>query len=596
MSSDVRLNLARKWRAKVFDHIIGQDLTIRILKNSLYVGNYFPVYLFWGQRGSGKTSTARVFAAALNCEMLDTFRDDPQKSPFPCLHCPSCKAMMAGKHPDFIEMDAASHTGVDNVRQIIDAASLMPLLGRKKIYLIDEAHMLSKAAFNAFLKILEEPPASVLFILATTDPGKIIDTVKSRCFQLFFKPVAMRPLHEHLKKVCGDEDIAYESEALTMIIQETSGSVRDALNLLEQVRFAQGTISKIGIEQVLGHIDDERLLRLFEIILYHGTTKLLPFLEKLNIRLYSAEYIWGRLILLIRAAIWLKHDIEPQNYHEQIAHLRTLIQKISLAKLAKLLDRFYKQERLFLKTTDKHLFLEILLLQACQRNDTPTNSNTTPASPLPPPVQEDEENDEYEYSEEEEEEDDENDDEEIDDAKTVNSCAHGAVGSLWNDFLVAIKQCDDPLLNSIFKQGQFSEFDSSNATVTVAFSKEFVFFKEWLDTTKKVWNPLLQKIFGESVIFNPLFTLEGEVIHNQCQQDIHAQKPAENVACNMAACNMDVASSQNNVKISMPRPQKNIQQSYARVKRKIIDVSDAQYWQKSNLLLRYFPGVVSECL
>src|SRR5438132_590836 len=119
--------------------------------------------------------------------------------------------MLSGKHPDFIEIDAASHTGVDNVRQIIDAASLFPILGRKKIYLIDEAHMLSKAAFNAFLKILEEPPTSVLFILATTDPQKIIDTVKSRCFQLFFTPVDSQRLLDHLTVVCKTEQINYES-------------------------------------------------------------------------------------------------------------------------------------------------------------------------------------------------------------------------------------------------------------------------------------------------------------------------------------------------------------------------------------------------
>ena len=218
MMGEVKLNLARKWRSKQFEEIVGQDLSVRMLKNSLYLQQYFPVYLFSGQRGCGKTTTARIFAASLNCEQLSEFQKNPQNHIIPCRKCLSCKAMECGNHPDFIEIDAASHTGVDNVRSLIDSAFLLPLMGRKKIYLIDEAHMLSKAAFNALLKILEEPPASVTFILATTDPQKIIDTVHSRCFQLFFRPVAMEVLHARLREVCTQENIAFYDAGLTLII------------------------------------------------------------------------------------------------------------------------------------------------------------------------------------------------------------------------------------------------------------------------------------------------------------------------------------------------------------------------------------------
>lgn len=594
--NDVNLNLSRKWRARLFDHIIGQDLTVRILKNNLYVGNYFPVYLFWGQRGSGKTSTARVFAAATNCDRLQVFHKDPKQCSVPCLQCASCCAMLEGKHPDFIEIDAASHTGVDNVRQIIDAASLMPLLGRKKIYLIDEAHMLSKAAFNAFLKILEEPPSSVFFILATTDPEKIIDTVKSRCFQLFFKPIAYKPLFNHLIDICNAERISYEQEALSFIIKETDGSVRDALNLLEQVRFAVGSVSKAGVVQVLGHIDDDMLVKLFEILLCSGTTQLLSFLEKLNIWTFSAEHLWHRLILLIRSVIWLKHDLEPQQYDNHRARLRTVIQKVSLRQLTKLLERFYKQEPLFLKTTDKHLFLEILLLQICQHNDTTNNSNTSSAAPLPPPIQqvddEDKEDDEY-MDEDEEEEDDEEDD--IDEFKSSSQLIKGGVSCvLWNDFLVHIERLDNPLLSSIFKQGIFSHFDSTASRVTVSFSKEFIFFNEWLDNSRSLWHPLLQKVFGKSVVFNPLFTLEGQTGNGQFQQEDTAQ---------ISSATMNVSRKENvkpSTLTSVPVEKRFSMQTQfngrnrTHTKRKLLDVSDVQQWQKANLLLRYFPGVVSE--
>ena len=176
-------NLARAWRAKTFDELIGQELSVRLLKNSLAKKCLFPVYLLSGLRGSGKTSMGRIFAAAVNCERLHDFQvsgasESSDAVSLPCLKCASCCAMRAGNHPDFVEIDAASYTGVDNVRQIIESASFLPVMGSKKVYLIDEAHMLSKAAFNAFLKILEEPPATVLFLLATTEDHKILDTVK----------------------------------------------------------------------------------------------------------------------------------------------------------------------------------------------------------------------------------------------------------------------------------------------------------------------------------------------------------------------------------------------------------------------------------
>src|SRR5579872_4897129 len=294
--NEIKLNLARKWRSQRFDDIVGQELCVRMLKNSLYKGQFFPVYLLCGQRGCGKTTTARVFAAAVNCQKLSLFQSNPQLNQLPCLACDSCVAMMTGTHPDFIEMDAASHTGVDHVRQIIEAASLLPLLGRKKIYLIDEAHMLSKAAFNALLKILEEPPMSVLFILATTDAQKIIETVRSRCFQLFFKPIETASLYNHLMHVCEQENIKFVEDGLYTIIRESEGSARDALNLLEQVRFSSSVVSKQNVLAVLGHVDDAHIIKLLEIVLSKSPHDFIQYLHDISFESVSAEFIWNRLI------------------------------------------------------------------------------------------------------------------------------------------------------------------------------------------------------------------------------------------------------------------------------------------------------------
>jgi hypothetical protein len=439
--------------------------------------------------------------------------------------------------------------------------------------------------------------------LATTDPEKIIDTVKSRCFQLFFKPIDYQPLFNHLSDVCNVEKIPYEQEALSFIIKETDGSVRDALNLLEQVRFAIGSVSKAGVIQVLGHIDDDMLLKLFEILLWRSTTQLLPFLEKLNIRTFSAEHLWHQLILLIRSVIWLKHDIEPRQYHNYIERLRTMIQKISLRQLTKLLERFYKQEPLFLKTLDKHLFLEILLLQVCQHNDTTNNSNTSSAAPLPPPIQpvddeDGEENDDDEYIDEDEEEDDEDEIEEIDEFKSSGKLIKGEASCvLWDDFLVHINHLDNPLLSSIFKQGVFSHFDSASSRVIISFSKEFIFFNEWLDNSRSLWHPLLQKVFGGSVVFNPLFILEGQAVNGFQQEDTVQISSAmmTNVSRKVdGKSNILTSSVSGEKRFSMQTQFNGRNRTYTDTKRKLFDISDVQLWQKANLLVRYFPGVVSE--
>ncbi len=304
------LNLARKWRPKTFDEIIGQDISVRMIKNSLYLNKLFPVYLFAGQRGCGKTSMARVFAAAINCHELSEFRKNPKKYVIPCMHCDSCKNIRGGRHPDFIEMDAASHTGVDSVRQIIESCSYMPVSGGKKIYLIDEAHMLSKAAFNAFLKILEEPPESVVFILATTEMHKIPDTVRSRCFQAFFNPVGTVELKKHLLDLCKKEDIVIDEDALDLMLQEAEGSVRDALNILERIRFLNEKITKDVVLKALGKISDEQLLKLMQILLEQKPKELLQFFNEIKFFEMTPKNLWAMLVAVCRNLLWIKYEVE----------------------------------------------------------------------------------------------------------------------------------------------------------------------------------------------------------------------------------------------------------------------------------------------
>ncbi len=391
----MNLNLARKWRSKQFDEIVGQQLAVRLVKNSLYRNLLFPVYLLSGTRGTGKTSTGRIFAAALNCSKLADFQQDPRNVVVPCLFCDSCSAMLQANHPDFIEIDAASHTGVDNVRQIIDAASFVPVLGKKKIYLIDEAHMLSKAAFNAFLKILEEPPPSVVFMLATTDPHKIIPTVLSRCFQLFFEPIKPMQVVHHLQYICEQENLPADPDALLLIAQETEGSMRDALNLLERLRALPevlntsdkpAVITKGAVIHLLGSIDEDRLATVLLAVASQDSSRVLATIEQAELMRFNPSTIWKKLVETLRRSLWLKQGISPDDapVSEQ---LHAFIAAIDYQRLITLLDLCYTYELSFAKTAVPHTMLEVLLLKMTTAGGPQMTAAPPPAkmaSPKPP--------------------------------------------------------------------------------------------------------------------------------------------------------------------------------------------------------------------
>lgn len=605
---EVKLNLARKWRSKNFDEIIGQDLLVRMLKNGLYLQQYFPVYLFSGQRGCGKTSTARVFGTALNCERLEMFQGQPQKNPIPCLTCLSCKAMEQGKHPDFIEIDAASHTGVDNVRMLIDSASLMPLMGKKKIYLIDEAHMLSKAAFNALLKILEEPPASVVFILATTDPQKIIETVRSRCFQLFFKPVAINTLQDRLRMVCEQEGIPYDDAGLATIVKRTEGSVRDALNLLEQIRFSNKSVTHEAVLRVLGYIDDFALITLFRHVLHGESRELLQEIARMEWKKFSAQIIWDQMLELMRTALWLRHDITPKTFSDYHDDLKEVISGCSIKQLTVLLQMMYDQELLFGKTTSKHDFFEMVLLDMCQRMKKGGSGGGAPSAAIQIPMVSDDvgelDNEGDENEDEEDDEEEELDDEQVSIHVSNNKGSlHGEQtdverSEVWKHMINEIMQLDEPLMNSIFVQGVFKSFDKKTGIVEIEFSREASFFQAWIEDMKALWEPCFKKFFGETSSLKPLFI--GEPLPKK-KRDVASsdvtQKPvpvSRQVPTSFSAVNK-ARSTKQEVPTrgqGFTRHPKEIYKPFAQ--EFLIDISDKDMWHKTHMIMSYLPGTIKE--
>ncbi len=288
--------LARKWRPKTFVDLVGQSHVVRALSNALESGRLHHAYLFTGTRGVGKTTLARILARCLNCE-----GGNPSGvTATPCGECSACQQIDAGRFVDLIEIDAASYTGVDNMREILENAQYAPTAGRYKVYIIDEVHMLSKNAFNAMLKTLEEPPGHVVFILATTDPQKVPVTVLSRCLQFNLKQMPAELVARHLKRVLDAEQITYEAEALNSLARAAAGSMRDALSLTDQaIAYGQGQLKADETRAMLGAVDSAYLLPLLEALAVNDGLRLMAEAETIAERSLSFDAALQDLALLL---------------------------------------------------------------------------------------------------------------------------------------------------------------------------------------------------------------------------------------------------------------------------------------------------------
>jgi len=295
------LALARKWRPRTFAEVAGQGHVVRALENALNSGKVHHAFLFTGTRGVGKTTIARIFVKALNCERAVSAQ--------PCGECPSCTAIDQGRFVDFLEVDAASRTGIDDARELLDSAQYTPAAGRFKVFLIDEVHMLSKPAFNALLKTLEEPPPHLKFLLATTDPQKIPVTVLSRCLQFNLKRLTHATIVERLTLVCAQEKIVAEPGALARIARAAAGSMRDGLSLLDQaLAFGDGHLRDADVAEMLGSLDRARITALVEALANADAASLMAQVRQLD-------------------------ELAP-DYSDVLAALATVLQQVAVAQVA----------------------------------------------------------------------------------------------------------------------------------------------------------------------------------------------------------------------------------------------------------------------
>ena len=292
--------LYRKFRPKGFDEVKGQDQVVTVLKNQIKHDKIGHAYMFSGTRGTGKTSVAKIFAKAVNCE--NTVDGSP------CGVCDTCKKIGEGRTLDVIEIDAATNNGVDNMREVIEEVKYSPTDTKYKVYIIDEVHMLSSGAFNALLKTLEEPPEYAIFILATTEPHKVLPTIKSRCQKYDFRRISVETISERLKELMDKEGNSYEEEALKFIARKGDGSMRDSLSLLDQcLSFSfDETLTYDKVLEVLGSVDTDLFNKLYIAIVRGDVPTCMDVAEEismsgLDIGQFALDFTWYfRNLLLLR--------------------------------------------------------------------------------------------------------------------------------------------------------------------------------------------------------------------------------------------------------------------------------------------------------
>ena len=357
--------LARKWRPKTFDDLIGQDYITQTLKNAISTGKIAHAFILSGPRGVGKTSTARIVAKALNCINGPT--------PNPCSNCSFCNEISEGKSLDVMEIDAASHTGVNDVREIIENIKYLPTSGKNKIYIIDEAHMLSQSAFNALLKTLEEPPAHVLFILATTEVHKIPVTILSRCQRYDFKKVAVDKIKDQLASITSKEDIKIQDKTLYVIAQEADGSLRDSLSLMDQLIATFGSdIKHEEALSVLGILDRSLVKSSLEGIIKKDPKFCINVLNQAVEKGIGPKRFAEDLLRTLRYALLIRtcgKDSITDLSEEDKTSLSELLRDVSIETLESLFNLMLEGAENIQRSFYPQMALELILIKLCTLDD-----------------------------------------------------------------------------------------------------------------------------------------------------------------------------------------------------------------------------------
>ncbi len=352
--------LHHKYRPTSFDELVGQSPITSTLKQALITNRIAPAYIFSGPRGTGKTSSARIFAKSLNCLKSE------KATTVPCGQCELCKGINSGNALDVIEIDAASNTGVENIRELIERSRFAPAKARWKVYVIDECHMLSTAAFNALLKTLEEPPRQVVFILATTDPQRVLPTILSRCMRFDFRRIGLNDLESHLMSIAKKEGIMINEEAISLISKHSQGGLRDAESLLDQVSLLPPPITQSNIINLIGAVPEEELIILAKSLINKDPNSILNICNRLINKGKEPIGILQGIASILRDLVVTKVTNKPSNLcnisQENSENLKDLATSTNIDQILTLQAKLKGSENYIRNSHQPQLWLEIHLL------------------------------------------------------------------------------------------------------------------------------------------------------------------------------------------------------------------------------------------
>jgi len=484
------LSLYRKWRSQSFDEIIGQDAIVKTLKNAISMNRLSHAYLFSGPRGTGKTSTARILAKALNCKKGLT--------PNPCGKCDQCQKIKDGHSVDVIEIDAASNRGIDEIRDLREKVRFAPVEGRYKVYIIDEVHMLTSEAFNALLKTLEEPPAHVIFVLATTEPNRVPLTILSRCQRLDFARIPLPKIVEHLKGVAKAEGFGIEEEALNLVARDGDGSMRDAISLLDQlVSFCGKKITFDDVITVLGTADEELLFGFSSAIASEDLKKAMDLVSQALLSGMSIPQVTKDIVGHFRYMMLLKVGSEAsiELTKHYIDELKSEAAKFTVDELKNMISVFSRTEIDMKWHPASRLLLEVALIDASKlkglKSEKKENENVVYS---PPKTAEGKKNDRKNL-----EDLMPSSQKEVENVKMPAKDVLKNVQENWKKILEAVKA--KSLFGYVSLHESFPQKINEKGSLVLRFKKGYSFHKERLEEAhnKEIVEATLGEVLGQKI-------------------------------------------------------------------------------------------------